>query len=100
MGQLGGRPIVGVVVDPSDSMIVDAHVTAVDSRTNERKETITNEWGYYEFPLLPAGRYVLSAEACNRGYCSSRRAILLSTLQTARGEARCKTVEFFNRCFR
>lgn len=60
--QIGGGSIVGVVTDPSGSLIVGAKVEATNQGTNEKRETQTNAQGYYEFPLLPAGRYVLTAE--------------------------------------
>ena len=62
LGQLGGGSIVGVVTDSSGSVVIGAKVAATNVGTNERKETVTNPEGYYEFPLLPAGKYVLSAE--------------------------------------
>jgi len=60
--QLGGGSIVGVVLDPSGSVIVGAKVEANNVGTNVKNQTITNTEGYYEFPLLPVGRYVLSVE--------------------------------------
>lgn len=60
--QIGGGSIVGVVTDPSGSLIVGAKVEATNVATNEKRETQTNSQGYYEFPLLPAGRYTLTAE--------------------------------------
>jgi len=60
--QIGGGSIVGTVKDPSGAAVVGAMVQAVNIETNEVRETATNEVGYYEFPLLPAGRYRLEAK--------------------------------------
>ena len=61
--QIGGGSIVGTVTDPSNAAIVGAHVTATNLGTNETRKAVTNELGYYEFPLLNAGRYRLEAVA-------------------------------------
>jgi hypothetical protein len=60
--QLGGGSIVGSVLDSSGAVIAGAEVTATNVDTNVVSRTVTNETGYYEFPLLQAGRYVLEAE--------------------------------------
>src|SRR5438309_1685096 len=60
--QLGGGSIVGSVLDSSSAVIAGAEVTATNVATNVVSRTVTNDTGYYEFPLLPAGRYVLEAE--------------------------------------
>ena len=60
--QLGGGSIVGSVLDSSSAVIGGANVTATNVATNVVSTTVTNDTGYFEFPLLPAGRYVLEAE--------------------------------------
>lgn len=60
--QIGGGSFVGVVTDPSGAVISGALVKATNVGTNQVSESTTNQLGYYEFTLLPAGRYVLSAE--------------------------------------
>jgi len=60
--QIGGGSIVGAVKDPTGAAVVGAAVQAVNLETNEMRSTVTNEVGYYEFPLLPAGRYRLEAK--------------------------------------
>ncbi|HYZ86633.1 MAG TPA: TonB-dependent receptor [Bryobacteraceae bacterium] len=62
-GQIGGGSIVGNVSDPSGAAVAGAQVVAKNTGTNENREAITNESGYYEFPLLPPGRYVLEGTA-------------------------------------
>lgn len=60
--QIGGGSIVGSVSDSSGAVMVGVNVTAANSATNEVSRTVTNDTGYFEFPLLPAGRYVLEAQ--------------------------------------
>jgi Carboxypeptidase regulatory-like domain/TonB-dependent Receptor Plug Domain/TonB dependent receptor len=62
-GQIGGGSIVGVVTDGSGAVVPGAQVTALNTATNESQSVRTNDSGYYEFPLLPAGQYRLAAEA-------------------------------------
>src|SRR5437660_392452 len=68
--QINGGSIVGSVLDSSGAAISGAKVTATNVATNEGLNTVTNETGYFEFPLLPAGRYVLEAE--NPGFERAR----------------------------
>jgi outer membrane receptor protein involved in Fe transport len=60
--QIGGGSIVGSVTDSSGAVMPGANVTATNVATNAVSTTVTNETGYFEFPVLPAGRYVLQAE--------------------------------------
>src|SRR5712691_2983645 len=64
--QLGGGAIGGSVLDSSGAAIVGAKVAATNVATNVVSRTVTNDTGYFEFPVLPAGRYVLEAE--NSGF--------------------------------
>jgi len=61
--QIGGGSIVGVVQDPASAAIVSAGVTANNLDTGRSDSVVTNDQGYFEFPLLPAGRYVIRAKA-------------------------------------
>jgi len=60
--QIGGGSLVGNVTDPSGSPVANVRVTARNLGTNAAETTATNTSGYYEFPLLPAGRYRVEAE--------------------------------------
>jgi hypothetical protein len=64
--QIGGGSIVGIVHDASGAAVPGVQVIAHNQETNEEHTATTNEEGYYEFPLLPAGRYQVRAEA--RGF--------------------------------
>ena len=61
--QISGGSILGSVLDSSGAVIAGAQVTATNVATNEVSKTVTNGTGYFEFPLLPAGRYILEAES-------------------------------------
>jgi len=55
----------GHVVDPSGSVMAGAKVTAKSSATGLTRETITGTDGGYVLAELPAGRYVVMAQAPN-----------------------------------
>ena len=61
--QIGGGSIVGIVSDQSGGAVPGVKVTALNQDTNERRTVTSNGEGYYEFPLLPAGRYQIQAQA-------------------------------------
>jgi Carboxypeptidase regulatory-like domain/TonB dependent receptor len=63
--QIGGGSIVGNITDPNSAVLPNATVTATDIRTNKQTVTTTNGDGFFEFPLLPAGRYVIEAVSPN-----------------------------------
>jgi hypothetical protein len=70
--QISSGSIVGSVLDSSGGAIVGAKVTATNVATAEALSTVTNDTGYFEFPVLPAGRYVLEVE--NPGFERTRTA--------------------------
>lgn len=61
--QIAGGSIVGIITDPSEALLSAAEVTATNLGTNQSTRTTSNEQGYYEFPLLPPGRYRVAAVA-------------------------------------
>lgn len=60
--QAGGGSIVGNITDPQDAAVANARVLARNTATNVTVESVTNQSGYFEFPLLPAGPYQVTAE--------------------------------------
>jgi hypothetical protein len=62
LAQIGGGSLVGNVTDPAGASVVGARVMAKNVETGVTRDTVTNETGYYEFPLLPAGQYTIEAE--------------------------------------
>src|ERR1700728_738699 len=59
LAQIGGGSIVGFVSDHSNAVIPGAQVSATDLDTGVATSATTNNQGYYEFPLLPAGHYTV-----------------------------------------
>ena len=49
--------ILGVVSDPSGSVVVGASVTVTNTGTGLKKNVMTNEAGIFEIPSLPIGTY-------------------------------------------
>lgn len=62
IAQIGGGSIVGFVLDQSKAAIPGVAVTATNLGTGIVSRTTTNQGGYYEFPLLPAGRYTVQSQ--------------------------------------
>lgn len=50
----------GYVFDPTSSTVSGARVVARNLTTNLESSTVTNEQGYYRFPLLKIGEYEIS----------------------------------------
>ncbi len=55
--------ISGLVTDPSGAVVAGAQVTAIDTQTGIRTETVTDSRGYYNFPTLPIGAYEVEVRA-------------------------------------
>ena len=55
--------VVGVVKDSSGSVVAGARVTAINEGTDFQSQAVSDDTGGYQFPLLRAGRYRLTAEA-------------------------------------
>ena len=55
--------LVGNVTDASGGAIASARIAIVNPTTNDSRETVTNTYGGYSFPNLPAGDYNLTVTA-------------------------------------
>jgi outer membrane receptor protein involved in Fe transport len=53
--------IVGTVSDPTGALIPGASITVTNVNTQVTNDTITNEQGSYQAPLLPIGTYTVTA---------------------------------------
>jgi hypothetical protein len=81
-----GGSISGIVKDPSGSVVAKAHVIVKETNTELSYETHTDNNGYYTFPVLPVGHYVVDIAASGfRGY--ERRAIVLDTTAALKFDA-------------
>jgi hypothetical protein len=58
-----GGSISGTVKDSSGSVVVNAQIMATETSTGIVHKTHTDSKGYYIFPVLPVGHYVLDVEA-------------------------------------
>jgi hypothetical protein len=54
--------ILGTVSDAQGAVVAGASVTVMNLATNEKRPVTTNQTGYFEVPLLNAGRYQVTAE--------------------------------------
>ncbi len=54
--------IQGVVTDQSGAVLPGVSIRIINLGTNQAREIVTNENGAYIAPLLPVGRYEVSAE--------------------------------------
>jgi hypothetical protein len=55
--------ISGTITDGSGALVAGARVVEKNTSTNVISTTKTNSSGYYDFPVLPAGEYVVSVTA-------------------------------------
>src|SRR5271154_6918726 len=60
--EASGR-VIGVVTDPSGSVVPQAKVTVTNVDTNTSNQTTTGTDGSYQVLLLPVGSYRVTAEA-------------------------------------
>ena len=73
-----GGSISGTVKDPSGNVVVNAQVTVKEANTGLSHHTHTDSKGYYTFPVLPVGHYVLDVDASGFGKYE-RKEITLDT---------------------
>jgi len=67
--------ISGLVIDPSGSVIVGAAVTATETQTGVKSETVTDSKGFYNFPELAIGTYDI--EVTTNGFKTFRKSGLV-----------------------
>jgi len=73
-----GGSISGTVKDPSGSVVAGASVTVMEINTGLSHQTRTDSKGYYTFPVLPVGHYVLDVQASGFGEYK-REGVVLDT---------------------
>src|SRR5215831_18583741 len=75
--------VTGRVNDPNDAVVPGTKVIATNQGTGLKRETVTNDDGYYTIPLLPPGSYELTVQ--KDGFKPiSRSGITLQVEQVAR----------------
>ena len=73
-----GGSISGTVKDPSGSVVSGANVTVMEINTGLSHQTRTDSKGYYTFPVLPVGHYVMDVKASGFGEYK-REGVVLDT---------------------
>ena len=63
LAQVSTGTITGYVHDASESAIVGAEVSILETQTGERRETVTNERGDFNAPYLQRGTYSVTVSA-------------------------------------
>ena len=73
--------ISGVVTDEQGAVIPSARISAINSATQSRSDTVTNGSGFYSLPSLPIGEYTVAVE--NPGFRRSvSQGVTLTTGQS------------------
>ena len=73
--------ISGTVADPSGALVAGATVTATNIETGAKQATVSDSQGFYAFPALPVGHYIV--EVIQRGFKDFRETGLVLDLNTA-----------------
>lgn len=60
----------GTVSDPEGAVLTDVDIAVINLETSLRRKTITDKAGYFVMPLLPPGRYVVTAQ--RQGFATFR----------------------------
>jgi hypothetical protein len=60
--QVDQGSLVGRITDQTGAVVSGATVHATNTLTNVTADTVTNDSGYYQFPLLPVGKYTVMVE--------------------------------------
>ena len=63
LGQLNTADILGTVQDSTGAVVPNATVTLNNLGTNEKRNTLSNSSGDYNFTLLPVGHYSITVKA-------------------------------------
>jgi len=61
-GQSATATLSGTVVDSNSAVIPDARITLLNNATSLKRQTTTNDDGYFTLPLLPPGTYTLTTQ--------------------------------------
>ena len=61
--QTSAGTVSGTVRDASNAVIPGVNVTLLNTATNIRSSTVSNESGFYRLPSVSVGKYILTAES-------------------------------------
>jgi hypothetical protein len=62
LAQDTSNEILGAIQDPTGAAVIQAHVRIRNMDTNQARETYSDSYGRFRFPLLPIGPYELAVE--------------------------------------
>lgn len=79
--QINTASLTGLVTDPSGAPVPNVTVTLTLKATNAERSITTNQTGYYAFPSVPIGDYVITADLT--GFSRTAREFTLQTGQKA-----------------
>ncbi len=79
-GSVTGK-VMGTITDKTQAVVPDVTVVLQNTQTNQRRTTVTDKQGNYEFPNVPIGRYQLTAERA--GFAKTSSSNIEVTVQSA-----------------
>lgn len=84
-GQGTTGQVSGTVVDPNGALVQGASVKLTNSETNQTRDSVTNEEGFFSFQLLPPARYAVEITA--QGFAAYKSEVFVNITQTTVVEA-------------
>ncbi len=82
LAQVSTASLTGLVTDQSGAAVPNVTVTVTLKSTNTERSTMTDQMGYYTFPSVPIGDYLITADLS--GFNRTAREFNLQTGQRAR----------------
>jgi len=68
--------LVGTVVDEQDALIADVEISVTNPENGLQRQALTNSHGYFVVPLLPPGRYDITAKRQGFAMLEIKRVVL------------------------
>src|ERR1700730_6323132 len=82
LAQVSTASLTGLVTDQSGAVVPNVKMTLTLKATNTEHSTTTDQTGYYSFPSVPIGDYLITADIS--GFRRTAREFTLQTAQRAR----------------
>src|SRR6266700_7489238 len=82
IAQVSTASLTGLVTDQSGAAVPNVTVTVTLKSTNTERSVMTDQTGYYTFPSVPIGDYLITADLT--GFSRTAREFNLQTGQRAR----------------
>ncbi|MFN8058763.1 MAG: carboxypeptidase regulatory-like domain-containing protein [Vicinamibacterales bacterium] len=68
--------VYGTVTDPSDAVLPGVSVVLTDEATGIARDTVTDARGHYAFPLVPVGRFTITASLSGFAPAEARNVVV------------------------